>query len=392
MLREHPLFTDLAAASMPNANSPTPAAQRMVTPHRLADLLLDPKNPRFGGLHEGASQNEVAQFIVDQFGVEDVLASLATNGFFQSEPLVAKQVDGKLIVVEGNRRLAACLILADDPRAQALSHLKPDAVSEPWSPDKEVPVMVFDESEEDSLLPYLGVRHIVGSQPWDSFAKARWIDQVVTSGQMTLQEIESAIGDTNRTITRMLDGYRFITQLIDSEKFKPTQSQRRGKGSNTAFPFSWVYTLLDYSNVRDYLGLPPRTAASARPIPAASLAAASKAVTYMFGSDEQAPSIRNSREISDLADALSDPIKRDLLERGEPVSVIAERSRPPSDRLATLMRECEAQLRAANGVLAEGIPPKDAEALVSTSNFIRNLAASLFKGLRDSAYPSNDDE
>lgn len=383
----------MATTGQPKSNRTTSIADRKVGHFKLSELLLDPNNPRFGGLGDKADQAKIVEFITKQFGVEDVLASLATNGYFQSEPLVARQTkDNKLVVVEGNRRLAACLILAGDPRAKEVSELRPNKISQTWSPDTEVPVLVFDENEQSSLLPYLGVRHIVGSQPWDSFAKARWIDMVVNEGQMTLQDIESAIGDTNRTITRMLDGYRFITQLIDAGHFKPSDSHRRGKGSNTGFPFSWVYTLLDYSQVRDYLALAPRTKAEKKPIPARSLTAATKSMVYMFGDKENLPSIKNSRQIADLADALSDPVKRKMLEQGIAIDQVIERSQKPTDRMATLLLQSETALRAANGVLAEAtLEPKAATPLVSTANVIRNLAGSLFKGLQEAAFPSDND-
>lgn len=382
------------ASKVDQRNTPqaTGISDRAVEHHKLSDLLLDPENPRFGGLGDKADQAWIVEFITKQFGVEDVLASLATNGYFQSEPLVARRTKGKLIVVEGNRRLAACLILAQDTRAKSVAGLRPDKVAHPWSPSTEVPVLVFNEDEQGSLLPYLGVRHIVGSQPWDSFAKARWIDQVVSSGQMTLQDIEAAIGDTNRTITRMLDGYRFIKQLTDSGHFKPGDSHRRGKGSNTDFPFSWVYTLLDYSQVRDYLQLPPRTAATQKPIPVKALPAASKSIAYMFGDKEELPSIKNSRQIADLADALSDPIKRKMLEQGMTIEQIKERSQKPSDRLATLLLQTEATLRAANSLMTESkLPQREAEPLVSTANGIRNQSLALFKGLQSAAFPADGD-
>ena len=132
-------------------------ADREVELHAIEDLLLDRDNPRFGGLGASAEQSDVVEFITKQFGVEDVLASLATNGFFQSEPLVAKRTPDGLVVVEGNRRLAACLILANDERARKLKHLRPDFGNLQWTPKSQVPVLVFEKGEQDALLPYLGM-------------------------------------------------------------------------------------------------------------------------------------------------------------------------------------------------------------------------------------------
>jgi hypothetical protein len=63
------------------------------------------------------------------------------------------------------------------------------------------------------------------------------------------------IGDQHRTIRRLLEGYYFSRQTIEAGEFRPQDSQRRGRGSVTEYPFSWVYTMLGYSAARDYLGL-----------------------------------------------------------------------------------------------------------------------------------------
>lgn len=115
-------------------------------------------------------------------------------------------------------------------------------------------------------------------------------------------------------------------------------------------------------------------------------------MVYMFGDKENLPSIKNSRQIADLADALSDPVKRKMLEQGIAIEQVIERSQKPTDRMATLLLQSETALRTANGVLAEAtLDPKAATPLVSTANVIRNLAGSLFKGLQEAAFPSDND-
>ncbi len=52
------------------------------------------------------------------------------------------------------------------------------------------------------------------------------------------------IGDQHRTIRRLLEGCYFIRQTIEAGEFRPQDSQRRGRGSVTDYPFSWVYTVL----------------------------------------------------------------------------------------------------------------------------------------------------
>ncbi len=180
----------------------------------LKDLLLDGNNPRFGeraGTFKG--QEAVLDYIVTDFGVDNLLPSLAYNGFFEAEPLIVKKDDaGRYVVAEGNRRLASCLILANDDRAKnqagRIAEWRKKAVGSPWDINKEVPVKIFDDATgKGALLSYLGVRHIVASQSWDSYAKAKWIADVVENGQMTIEQISEVTGDKNKTIARLLEGY-----------------------------------------------------------------------------------------------------------------------------------------------------------------------------------------
>ena len=229
----------------------------------LADLLLDRENPRFGLLDGKLNQADILDHIVNTFGVDDVLSSLSVNGYFHAEPLVCRKDPNsdKLTVVEGNRRLSACLIITGDARAARQTkrtaeyrgiwekHEKPTI--EP------VPVIIYDESKEkSSILSYLGVRHIASAQPWDSYAKAAWVAKVFEEdNNLELNDVALMIGDKHQTISKLLEGYYLIQQLEEAGEFVPENSQRKGRGSVSSYPFSWVYTMLGYSTARKFLGL-----------------------------------------------------------------------------------------------------------------------------------------
>ena len=102
------------------ANEDSVSANREVARIDSTNLLLDAANPRFGTQDPGRSQTELLDHIVQQFGVDDVLSSLVVNGYFEAEPVVCRrQADSSTcVVMEGNRRLAACLILLEDQRAR----------------------------------------------------------------------------------------------------------------------------------------------------------------------------------------------------------------------------------------------------------------------------------
>src|SRR5271165_5999267 len=82
----------------------------------LDKLLLDAKNPRLAelGIPETASPFDLLKALWDEVAVEEVAMSIAYSGYFEHEPLFVEETDdGKYVVIEGNRRLAAVKLLVD---------------------------------------------------------------------------------------------------------------------------------------------------------------------------------------------------------------------------------------------------------------------------------------
>jgi hypothetical protein len=339
---------------------------------------------------------DILDFIVENFGVEDVISSLAYNGYFAAEPLIARrESDGTLTVVEGNRRLSACLMLAGAERAKNQSrraHEYTSSMTVKWTEDTQVPVHIVDHADDESLRlhAYLGVRHIMSAKAWDSYAKAAWIDEVVNSGEMTLEQISQVTGDKNRTIKRLLEGYHFINQLIDEGLFVPANSLRKGRGSNPDFPFSWVYTLLDYGPVREWLELEPDNPTNPQPIKKDKMAESASIVGYMYGdrSTGRIAAIKDSRQLGALANAVSDPVKRELLSEGKSIEKIDEMTRAPSDRLARALNQASEQLSNALSIASGGgVSEQDALSLLGVSKEVANIALSVHRKLREMDEP-----
>ncbi len=323
--------------------------------------------------------------------MDDVLSSIAVNGYFMAEPLIGREQPkgDRLTVVEGNRRLAACLILANDPRAKnwVSKHAQFDEIRQQSHRPvlSTVPVIQFGfkESERD-LLSYLGVRHIAASQGWDSYAKAAWIANVVEKSELSLQEVALMTGDQHQTVRRLLEGYYFINQLIDDGDFVPDTSLRKGRGSNKEFPFSWVYTLLGYPSAKSFVGLPEQP--TPRPVPAERVRNAKTLVVSLFG-DKNAgrnAAIGDSREIGDLASVLSDAEKVALLEKGKSVTEIKFQSQPIDLRLRDGLIECQGILQLLTAALAESPPSQEiADSVFPLARKVNSLAADLGRRLRD---------
>ena len=332
----------------------------------LADLLLDSNNPRFGQPDESNSEQEqILKDIVSSFEVDDILSSLAVNGYFQSEPLVCqKDPNGKYIVKEGNRRLAACLILSGDKRAAG--HEKRAArFREIWEehgrqPIDEVPVIIFPSDKNKEVLSYLGVRHISATKPWDSYAKATWIARVVKENNLKVSEIAEMVGDQHKTISRMLEGYYFVQQMVDAGKFNPEDSARRGRGSMVHSPFLGSTQPSSAKRCAHFWGWMLMEPVE-NPIPKEQLTNGGLLLKFMFGDKSQGrnSSIRDSRQLGDLAEVLGDPKQTALLKEGKSVEEIKQLMQPVKEQLSEgLVHVKEILTTLLSGLVQRGIEPK----------------------------------
>ncbi|WP_223621427.1 ParB N-terminal domain-containing protein [Lysobacter sp. ESA13C] len=362
----------------------------------LSSLDLDASNPRFGDPVGGnQSQRWVLDKIVEEFGVDDLLSSMSVNGYFSAEPIVVREKDGgRYVVVEGNRRLAACLMLTGDARAdnqknRALKYV--EVWKEHNSPQLDpIPAIVFAPGAiQKNLLSYLGVRHIASSKSWDSYAKAAWVARVIKENQLTVREVASMIGDQHRTIERLLQGYHVIQQLIASGDFRPEDSVRRGRGSVSDYPFSWVYTILGYSAARKYLGIEGQDdVTDAEPIQKPNLSKGGVLVRAMFGDAKAGrnAAVTDSRQLGTLASVLVNPEKLALLEQGKSVDEIERISQPTEDQLRSGLagsRDTLSQLIAR--VEESPLAPAVASTFVDSAGRVRNLASALEQRIKGMA-------
>src|SRR5882672_11820926 len=79
----------------------------------VASLHLDAKNPRLGRETLAQAPREIIQYLFEHDKAIEVADSIATRGYFPNEPLLAVQEDGRYVIVEGNRRLAALKALRE---------------------------------------------------------------------------------------------------------------------------------------------------------------------------------------------------------------------------------------------------------------------------------------
>ena len=97
-----------------SADGPT---YELVSPDK---LFFDAKNPRLAEYGIGArpTQTELLEIMWQKMAVDELVMSIAARGYFRHEPLFVTEEGNRLVVLEGNRRLAAVKLLLD-PEARA---------------------------------------------------------------------------------------------------------------------------------------------------------------------------------------------------------------------------------------------------------------------------------
>lgn len=79
----------------------------------VTSLHLDAKNPRLGRETSARAPREIIQYLFEHDKALEVAESIAYRGYFPNEPLLVIEENGRYVVVEGNRRLAALKALRE---------------------------------------------------------------------------------------------------------------------------------------------------------------------------------------------------------------------------------------------------------------------------------------
>lgn len=189
----------------------------------LKRLRFDPENPRLPESVAGANRREVIHWMLQDASLTDLMRSIATQGFFVGEPLLVYPSPGEdeYIVVEGNRRLAAVLLLNKPELAPTRKRSVANIADEASHTPTELPVVVFDERAE--ILDYLGYRHVTGVKAWEPIAKARYIASMwdrlhsdFPDEPTRLRRIANLIGSRSDYVARTLTGLEVYRSLVRS--------------------------------------------------------------------------------------------------------------------------------------------------------------------------------
>lgn len=228
----------------------------MIMPHidyiASANLLFDGQNPRMVefGVNE-YSEEQLINLLWREMAVEELVMSILAMGFFDHEPLyVMRRSDGKMIVLEGNRRLAAIKSILNPEMVKGDRMRKFEKRITPEITDKltnRIPVIELASREDAWRL--LGFKHVNGPAKWGSYAKAKYIVDIHRNFNISLEQIAEQIGDTNKTVKKLYQGMMVIEQAEKNSEFSIDDIK------TPRLYYSHLYTALGYEKFRNYLGI-----------------------------------------------------------------------------------------------------------------------------------------
>lgn len=323
-------------------------------------LRLDPENPRLPAHLQGGSNIDLAIHLDLGFEAFAVAESIATHGFFSSEPLIVVPSETEAdawIVVEGNRRLTALLGLAlEEVRSQLPEPDKWErlAVQAGIRGTTEIPVVVAPD--RIAVVPIIGFRHISGILAWQPFAQARYVAKLVDVDKLDIAAVSTLIG-----VEKTKAGNLYREQAIAK------QAKDLGiETGNLESAFSLLTVAMQQTKIRDFVGAPlgSQLKPGTPPIPKEKEAELKEVLVWIFGDSEHEPKITDSREISKLATVIANPIGLAALRKGEKLEVAQQQI---ADQDLDTLQRLTKRLGAARNALvaaAEDIAEHYAEANV----------------------------
>lgn len=282
------------------------------------ELLLDPKNPRLGrvNIRRGLYQDQLLSEM-QSWNLEELAISFLRSGFWVQEALLVTQeavpgvpVPGR-VVIEGNRRLAALKLLhaasqpgAPDSKWQRLLALH--------SPDPELFTRIpyIRASSRGDIEAFLGFRHVTGIMQWRPADKAEFIAMLIEDRGLSYEAVRQLIGSKTPAVRQNYIAFKLLRQMEETANVDAKRVEDK---------FSVLFLSLRTPGVRDYLevDLTADVDRARHPVKRSNAPKLAKLARWLFGDENHAPILKESRDIDDFGRMLETEEARQYLENAE---------------------------------------------------------------------------
>lgn len=375
-----------------NQLEPSAVPLETATPVPVEWLVLDRENPRLVSVDRLAGEAEIVSQLYSSEELGELLQSIAANGYLDIEPLIVLAQGEELVVLEGNRRLAAIRLFEDPSLVERVFQISRVRIKVPEiSAENRTTlshVSVYRVASRNDARSYIGFKHINGAAKWESYAKAKFAADWYRGGGVGLDEIAERIGDKHDTIKRMVNAIYVLEQAEQSDHFQLADRVSR------RFNFSHLYTALSRATYMQYLGLDAawsRYDPQPNPVSTSKLDDLGEVLRWIYGSrtEDVEPVVQSQNpDIKNLGQVLASTEGLAVLRATGSLSEANASTQPPSQKLSEALIRARSSIREASNSL-RGFDGHD-HALVDIAEDVSETAQAVYARMKRKKAEADD--
>ena len=201
----------------------------------VATLELDLQNPRLP--KHVRDQNDITQvrnYLLDKEDILRIARNIANNGYHRSAVAIVCKENGRTIVLDGNRRLAACQLLLKPelaPNARDKKELEELNKITNKQELKNVKITVAPSRKEaEKEIWDIHVNQLL--KPWQVLQKLRMYRNLIDSGEYDIDSASSEYGVTPTLFKKELEKLFFYEQILEQIRTDKDEEELLKSGFN----------------------------------------------------------------------------------------------------------------------------------------------------------------
>ena len=199
------------------------------------ELNLDLQNPRVPKhVKDHNDIDQIRNYLLEKEGVLRIARSIANNGYHRSAVAIVCEENGKLVVLDGNRRLAACQLLLDSKLApnardrKELENLNKNFNKQHLEGIKIVITPSRKEAEKE--IWDIHVNQLL--KPWQVLQKLRMYRNLIDSGEYNINVASSEYGISTSKFEQELAKLYFYEQILSQLENGEEEEELLNSGFN----------------------------------------------------------------------------------------------------------------------------------------------------------------
>ncbi|WP_339270694.1 hypothetical protein NYE54_05730 [Paenibacillus sp. FSL K6-1330] len=199
----------------------------------LIDLNLDTQNPRFVVV-PNPDETSIMNYLVQYENVITIAKGINEDGgLMPGERIIVCEENGKLIVLEGNRRICACKLLTG--LLELETNRRIPAISEETRENISTIHVDFVESRQ-SIQAALYKRHLVGIKAWSTEAKQFFFANRFLNGE-SIQNISDDTNSTPAKVRKAIQEYNLLHYTLKLPLWKESEKKKIDHNNLELDPF-----------------------------------------------------------------------------------------------------------------------------------------------------------